>query len=127
MALLFNVPKRRRPALTPLIDVIFLLLLFFMLSSTFAKFSEIELVAGAGQGATAKTSPIFMQLQGEEIRVNGSAVSIADLPGQLTSLADNGASLVLLAMDEVATSQLFVDVYAAVRANDALSLAVLNR
>ena len=32
--------RRRRLPLTPLIDVIFLLLLFFMLSSTFTRFSD---------------------------------------------------------------------------------------
>ena len=34
---------RRRLGLTPLIDVIFLLLLFFMLSSTFSRFSDLSL------------------------------------------------------------------------------------
>ena len=34
---------KKRLALTSLIDIIFLLLLFLMLTSTFSKFSEIEL------------------------------------------------------------------------------------
>jgi biopolymer transport protein ExbD len=34
--------------MTSLIDVIFLLLLFFMLSSTFSRFGEVELTAAAG-------------------------------------------------------------------------------
>ena len=40
--------RRRRSgrlSMTSLIDVIFLLLLFFMLTSTFSKFSEVELAA----------------------------------------------------------------------------------
>ena len=36
-------------ALTPLIDVIFLLLLFFMLSSTFSRFGEIKLDLGGAR------------------------------------------------------------------------------
>ena len=34
---------RRQISVTSLIDVIFLLLLFFMLSSTFSKFADVEL------------------------------------------------------------------------------------
>ena len=46
--------------MTSLIDVIFLLLLFFMLSSTFSKFSEIELTAGgSGPGRAAETPPLM--------------------------------------------------------------------
>ena len=41
--------RRRRLSMTSLIDVIFLLLLFFMLTSTFTRFSEVELTA-AGSG-----------------------------------------------------------------------------
>ncbi|MEX0280950.1 MAG: biopolymer transporter ExbD, partial [Arenibacterium sp.] len=42
-------PRRRRVvSLTALIDVVFLLLLFFMLTSTFSSFGEIELFPPAG-------------------------------------------------------------------------------
>ncbi|WP_367714863.1 biopolymer transporter ExbD [Nitratireductor sp. GISD-1A_MAKvit] len=41
--------RRRKPlSLTSLIDVIFLLLLFFMLSSTFTRFASVEISGGAG-------------------------------------------------------------------------------
>ena len=43
---------RRRLGLTPLIDVIFLLLLFFMLSSTFSRFSQVPVEGGAAGGGT---------------------------------------------------------------------------
>jgi biopolymer transport protein ExbD len=53
--------------LTPLIDVIFLLLLFFMLSSTFTRFAEVPLTnagggvadrAAAALPATARQGPV---------------------------------------------------------------------
>ena len=47
--------QRRRASITSLIDVIFLLLLFFMLASTFSKYSEIELASLPG-GAPAEDS-----------------------------------------------------------------------
>ena len=44
--------------MTSLIDVIFLLLLFFMLTSTFSKFAEIELAAAtSGAGAATGAKP----------------------------------------------------------------------
>ncbi|MFC6760360.1 ExbD/TolR family protein [Sulfitobacter porphyrae] len=40
---------RRRPGLTPMIDVVFLLLVFFMLASRFGQDRALPLSAGAAQ------------------------------------------------------------------------------
>lgn len=50
--------KRRlvRVSLTPLIDVVFILLLFFMLSSQFQKLFELQLLVQASQPASASPS-----------------------------------------------------------------------
>ena len=45
-------PRMSRISMTPLIDVVFILLLFFMLTSSLSGFSQIEL-ASAGQGSAA--------------------------------------------------------------------------
>jgi biopolymer transport protein ExbD len=46
-------PKKHRAiSLTPLVDVIFLLLLFFMLSSTFTQFGQVEIGAPAAAGGS---------------------------------------------------------------------------
>ena len=63
--------------MTSLIDVIFLLLLFFMLTSTFSKFSEVPLAA-AGSGAVAQASdakPVFLQLGPDTLRLNGDEIA----------------------------------------------------
>ena len=39
---------RRKPSLTPMIDVVFLLLVFFMLASRFGQDNILPLVAGTG-------------------------------------------------------------------------------
>ena len=113
---------RRRMSLTPLIDVIFLLLLFFMLSSTFVRFGEIELssaTAGSGQpGDVVERS--FVQLGAERLTVNGRPVAldaIADTlePGQ-----------VLISLDDDATAQRLVDLLAALRGRDGLNVTVLE-
>ncbi|MEO1283127.1 MAG: biopolymer transporter ExbD, partial [Pseudomonadota bacterium] len=46
-------PQRKFPlSLTPLIDVVFLLLIFFMLASTFLKFSAMPIAGAKGGGGT---------------------------------------------------------------------------
>ena len=68
--------------MTSLIDVIFLLLLFFMLTSTFSKFAEIELAAAtSGAGAETGAKPFFLQLTTEGLRLNGDALALDALAG----------------------------------------------
>ncbi len=67
--------RRRRLALTPLIDVIFLLLLFFMLSSSFARYGEVELTPGGAGPVRAGVPPVFLRLTAEGFSVNGRTVS----------------------------------------------------
>ncbi len=42
-------PSRRRPNLTPMIDVVFLLLVFFMLASQFGRPQALPLFGGGGR------------------------------------------------------------------------------
>ncbi|MFA7556058.1 MAG: biopolymer transporter ExbD [Spongiibacteraceae bacterium] len=44
---LLTIKPRKRISLTPLIDVVFILLMFFMLTSTFNQWKAIDLVSGA--------------------------------------------------------------------------------
>ncbi|MEM7427064.1 MAG: biopolymer transporter ExbD [Pseudomonadota bacterium] len=67
----------RRPLpLTPLIDVVFLLLLFFMLASVFQKEGEIEITAAGNASSTPSTSrPVFIRLHGDgRFDVNGQEI-----------------------------------------------------
>lgn len=114
-----------RLSLTPLIDIIFLLLLFFMLSSTFSKFAEIELT-GAESGAQTTTTPAFVQLRGNDISVNGLPVMFDELQAALESHSERGAEVAFISINETVTSQRFVDIYAMVRGIEALDLALVN-
>lgn len=63
--------------LTPLIDVVFLLLIFFMVSTTFTKESElqIELPEANGQPVSAEAEQIDVVIDAEgDISVNGEAL-----------------------------------------------------
>ncbi|MBN8294972.1 biopolymer transporter ExbD [Rhodobacter sp. NTK016B] len=110
------VPPRRRStlSLTSLIDVIFLLLLFFMLTSTFTRLGELDLTPGAPGGAQGQAAPVFVQLSPGDLRVNAHAVALDGLAGHLAPLAGEGG-MVLIALGEGVDAQRLVDVLAALR------------
>ena len=55
---------RPRISLTPLIDVVFLLLVFFMLASTFLKFNYLPLTAGGeGAGAPSLSETVIVRVR----------------------------------------------------------------
>ena len=121
-----NAPFRRRKlSLTSLIDVIFLLLLFFMLSSTFSQFSEVELAtAGQGQAAVSESRPIFVQLREDGLRVNAREVPLDGLAEALAALME-GEARALVSTGADVTAQRLTDLLLALRGIPGLSVQVL--
>ena len=117
--------RRRKLSLTSLIDVIFLLLLFFMLSSTFSQFSEVDLAtAGAGQGAASEARPIFVQLRADTLSVNAREVTLDGLAEALGPLIDGEARALVNTGAEVSAQRL-TDLLLALRGIAGLSVQVL--
>ena len=118
--------RRRRPiSVTSLIDVIFLLLLFFMLTSTFAKFAEVEITGGrAGRGAAGGTPAVIISVGGEEWSVNGLRLPRADALAELVRLKDAGAASAVILVRGGLTSQALVDAVEAIRHRTRLNLQV---
>ena len=52
--------KRRGISLTPLIDVVFILLLFFMLTSSFIQWQSLDLTMSTGEGSEVSGEPPLM-------------------------------------------------------------------
>lgn len=112
--------------MTSLIDVIFLLLLFFMLSSTFTKYGEIELTSGL-PGDESADSPIrFIRLDADRLLLNGRAVELADLKEQLQPRKEGEQQTVLIALGDAATSQQLVDLLATLRQLKDVTATVLG-
>lgn len=112
--------------MTSLIDVIFLLLLFFMLSSTFARFSEIELSAATtGQGAAPGMKPYFLQLAPEGLTLNGTSLSLDALADSALAEAAPDTPLLVALRGEV-TAQRLADLLVALRPLSGLSVTVLE-
>lgn len=113
--------------MTSLIDVIFLLLLFFMLSSTFSKFSEIELsTSGSGVGLTPGTAPLFLELGEETLRLNGESLTLETLVEAIGSTRQGKTQPLLVSLKSGATAQRLTDLLAALRPVKGLSLTVLG-
>jgi biopolymer transport protein ExbD len=73
--------------LTPLIDMVFLLLVFFLVTSTFKK-DELALLlklpkTEQGSGAEKKIDQLTIELSDEAVAVNGKKSSLEELPGTL--------------------------------------------
>lgn len=117
--------RRRKLSLTSLIDVIFLLLLFFMLSSTFAQFSEVELAtAGQGRAASSDTPSIFVQLRVDSLRLNAREVPLDGLAEALAALME-GEARALVSTGADVTAQRLTDLLLALRGIPGLSVQVL--
>lgn len=113
---------RRRMSMTSLIDVIFLLLLFFMLSSTFSRFGEIELSSATAGGST-ESAPVersFVQLGETRVALNGQTVSLEALVEQVET------GQVLVSLDADTSAQRLVDLLVQLRGREGLTVTVLE-
>lgn len=76
--------RRRLISLTPLIDVVFILLVFFMLASSFLDWRSIVLAAPMpGAGATAMEGAMLVEVRAEGLRVAGRPVRLDELDGRI--------------------------------------------
>lgn len=88
--------KRSRDSLsfemTPLIDVVFLLLIFFMVSTVFKK-DELALLlslpeASKGEGMGQEKRLVVIELSQDDIAYNGSQLSTEELDSKLSAIED---------------------------------------
>ena len=96
---------RRRLGLTPLIDIIFLLLLFFMLSSTFQRPGELAVSGGdAGASAASELPDLIVKLEAEgALAINGERFATGLVQERLFELYRNGAERVAVYAGHEAT------------------------
>ncbi|MEM1152411.1 MAG: biopolymer transporter ExbD [Pseudomonadota bacterium] len=103
--------RRRAISLTPMIDVVFLLLVFFMLASRFGLDHYIPLTASSGGTAASENNqPRIVDILPDAIRLNGERIDEAELIRALEALTDTiNDPIVIRARDE-ARLQRLVDV-----------------
>jgi len=117
-----------RIGLTPLIDVVFLLLVFFMLASTFLRFNYLPLASG-GQGASAVelSETVIVRVQaGGTLDVNGTAVAPTDLRATLNDRAGEGIERAVLRVVSGAQTRDLVSALAAARRSEIDNIVVVR-
>lgn len=93
------------PDLTPLIDVVFLLLIFFLVSTVFKK-DELAFLLNlpkAQFGESSKkveTKDILIELKESEVAINGKKVSFEELINELPEKSEKKSPLVVLRVDK---------------------------
>lgn len=114
--------------MTSLIDVIFLLLLFFMLSSTFSRFAEVEIAAAGGGGASpSDTPPIFLRLAVDTLNLNGQPQSLETLPDAFDPPVGEAAPTpVLISLQDDVNAQRLADLLIVLRGVGGLQVTVLG-
>ena len=103
--------RRKALSLTPLIDVVFILLLFFMLTSSFIKWHNMELAVSKPSTSTVQSSdqpPLLFSLdETGELSLRGQVYNEND-NAVLAQLIDENsdASVILLTTDQVNVQQI---------------------
>ena len=124
---------RRRKTLinvTSLIDVVFLLLIFFVVTSTFLEQPGLDLtLPEAGSAEPAPREEIDLRVRSDgTIELDGAAVGIEDLRDRIEqALSDGETDRVLLEADARVSHGLVVQVMDAARSAGAAGLTVATR
>lgn len=105
---------RRKPSLTPMIDVVFLLLVFFMLASRFGNDAVIPLPLVSG-GGTYDGPPRLVEVLPEGIRLNGITLPETALIVEIQRLTNTPADVVILRGGRETKLQRIVTIGAALR------------
>ncbi|MEO1774982.1 MAG: biopolymer transporter ExbD [Pseudomonadota bacterium] len=78
--------KRLRISLTPLIDVVFILLVFFMLASSFLDWRSIQLSSvGTGGPSSGVQGALLVDLTPTGPRLSGEAMDVETLAGRIAA------------------------------------------
>ena len=89
-------PYRKRPiSLTPLIDVVFILLLFFILTSNFIEWRKIDLNLATPATGNADPATLIIRILENDVRLRGESVSMKRLVATVQAELANNADLVL--------------------------------
>jgi biopolymer transport protein ExbD len=79
-------PRRARVSLTPLIDVVFILLVFFMLASSLLQWRSIDLDASAkAAAAPSNGKSIIVDIRTDDIRVGGETIALDTLTRRMAA------------------------------------------
>ncbi|WP_234969168.1 ExbD/TolR family protein [Thalassovita mediterranea] len=95
---------RRKPSLTPMIDVVFLLLVFFMLASRFGLDQVVEMPMASGGGELGGASKL-VDILPDAIRLNGVSMTLEQVVSGLADLVQSPQDVIVLRAQQAANIQ----------------------
>lgn len=120
-------PRRRRPSLTPMIDVVFLLLVFFMLAARFGMDTTLSLAMVPTGVSTYNGAPRLIEVAPNgALFLNGMALPADTLVTRLEQLLPTPADIVVLRPRMGARSQDLVDVLLLLRAAQITNVKIVE-
>ena len=129
MIQLNTIIRRRRPSLTPMIDVVFLLLIFFMLVARFGvdKVIDINLPSALGQSSQYEGAPRLVEIKtGNIVLLNGTQISLDQLSSKLSQLMPSPNALIIIRSSEEANTQDLLDVLLYLKSEKIMNVSVLG-
>ena len=129
MIQLNTVIRRRRPSLTPMIDVVFLLLIFFMLVARFGvdKVIDINLPSALGQSSQYEGAPRLVEIKsGNIVSLNGTQISLDQLSSKLSQLMPYPNALIIVRSSAEANTQDLLDVLLYLKSEKIMNVSVLG-
>ena len=129
MIQLNTISRRRRPSLTPMIDVVFLLLIFFMLVARFGvdKVIDINLPSALGHNSQYQGAPRLVEIKsGNIVSLNGSEIPLDQLSNNLRELMPSPNALIILRSSAEANTQDLLDVLLCLKSEKITNVSVLE-
>lgn len=133
MPLNLSQPKRKNAiSLTPLIDVVFILLLFFMLTSSFVPWRIVDTplsVPSVDQKPVEEEKEniiLTLKLNDGQVWVKGHAVNLADQAYFQTLIADYNEGTFVIKAEEGVTLQTLMNLADRLKLNGAENVSIAN-
>ena len=129
MIQLNTIIRRRRPSLTPMIDVVFLLLIFFMLVARFGvdKVIDINLPSALGENSQYVGAPRLVEIKsGNLVSLNGLEIPLDQLSSKLSQLMPSPNALIIVRSSAEANTQDLLDVLLYLKSEKMMNVSVLG-
>ncbi|MDK3074457.1 biopolymer transporter ExbD [Sedimentitalea sp. JM2-8] len=117
--------RRRKPSLTPMIDVVFLLLVFFMLASRFG-LDQVLPLPMAGSGGAYDGPPRLIDIAPDGLFVNGAPTDETTLNATVGALMQAPSDMLILRGRDGADLQRIIAIADRLRAAGFTSLVLVE-
>ena len=119
---------RRRPSLTPIIDVVFLLLVFFMLASTFTVDKKVNLLSETIYGTSHHDErPRLIEIKSDKLLLNGVQADDPVAIKRLEEITQDLSQVIIVQVLEGTSTQRMLDVIELLKSSGFSNLKVSDK